>query len=834
MSMTPDSGDTESVALHEATRHRYLNYAMSVITSRALPDVRDGLKPVQRRILYAMYHNLRLLPDGRYRKSAAVVGEVMAKYHPHGDSSIYEAMVRLAQPFSMRHMLVDGQGNFGSMDGDGAAAMRYTECKLRPLAVELLDEIKKRTVDFRPNYDGQSFEPIVLPSQFPQLLVNGCEGIAVGMATRIPPHNLRAIIDACMMLIEDPDVSIKRLATKVKAPDFPTGGIILNDGAELRSIYETGHGAVRLQGTWTTEKHGRKNYVIVTSIPYSVNKSTLIEKIGTLIAEKKVPQLVDVRDESTDEVRIVLELRKSHDAPAAMAYLFKRTPLQTNFNVNLTCLIPVLGSDVPQPERTNLRKILWQWLIFRHATVRRRFEYELEKLRERIHILEGFEIVFNALDEAIRIIRGSEGKRDAAEQLMVRFDLDDVQTEAILELKLYKIAKLEILTIREELAEKRAEATRIEAILASDTELWNVVQTELTEIRKLYGEPRRTEIGIEQPEVSSYSEADYIVAEKTYVIVTRDGWIKRQGSFTDIEKIRTREGDRIGWIGRASTKSTISFFGDQGSAYVLRIDDIPSTTGYGEPVQRHFTFDDGERVVGVILNDERSLPTISTDLNVEANTDTDDGGEPIPPPPHCIAVTRKGRCIRFALSSHKDVSTKNGRRYMRPAGDDDAVVAVYVTDTTEQLSIASESTRALTFPVQQAKFIRGAGKGVIAIKLRDGDSVLAFELTQNKFEGALVKTPQGREETIRPSKFAGNRAARGKEILKRGRFVEWEEPILRYDQLHAITEEDEDAPDDDPEGGGGSNEEGGGNQGTTQNTSTQQGLPLPFGQGGDA
>ncbi len=831
--MTPDQSGIEPVALHSATRHRYLNYAMSVITSRALPDVRDGLKPVQRRILYAMYHNLRLLPDGRYRKSAAVVGEVMAKYHPHGDTSIYDAMVRMAQPFSLRHMLVDGQGNFGSMDGDGAAAMRYTECKLRPLAVELLDEIKKRTVDFRPNYDGQLTEPIVLPAQFPQLLVNGAEGIAVGMATKIPPHNLRAVIDACLMLIEDPDISLKRLARKVKGPDFPTGGVILNETSELSQIYETGSGSVRLQGTWTTEKHGRKHYVIVTSIPYGVNKGTLIEKIGALIAERKVPQLVDVRDESTDEVRIVLELRKPNDAPAGMAYLFKNTPLQVNYNVNLTCLMPVVGSDVPQPERANLRKMLWSWLVFRHQTVRRRFEFELEKLRERIHILEGFEIVFDAIDEAIRIIRGSEGKRDAAEQLMARFTLDDLQTEAILELKLYKLAKLEILAIREELEEKRTEAARIEAILASDAELWAVVSQELSEIRKLYGEPRRTAIGGDDViDTATFSEADYIVSEKTYVIVTRDGWIKRQQSFTDIDKIRIREGDEIGWIGRAITKSTITFFGDQGSAYVLRIDDIPSTTGYGEPVQRHFNFGDGERIVGVIINDERSLPEIEPEL--QAAEPSEDGEEPTPPPPHCIAVTRKGRCIRLALTSHSEVSTKNGRRYMRPDGTDDAVVAVYVTDTTEQLSIASEAGRALTFPVSEAKFIRGAGKGVIAIKLREGDRVLAFELTNHKYQGALVKTPQGREETVRPSKFEGRRAGRGSVVLKRGRFVEWDQKTIRYDLTNTI-EEDDDPPDDDDGPSGGSGGSAPQNSAVEKHESgIQQGLPLPLGPGGDA
>jgi DNA gyrase subunit A len=826
MPATPESSNVSVVALHEATRRRYLNYALSVITARALPDVRDGLKPVQRRILYAMFANLRLLPDGRFRKSAAVVGEVMAKYHPHGDSSIYEAMVRMAQPFSLRHTLVDGQGNYGSMDGDSAAAMRYTECKLRPLAVELLDEIKKRTVDFRPTYDGQLFEPIVLPAQFPQLLVNGCEGIAVGMATKIPSHNLRSVIDACVMLIDDPDVSLKRLATKVKAPDFPTGGTILNNSAELREIYETGRGTVRLQGNWNTEKQGRKNYIIITEIPFGVNKSTLIEKVGELIAERKLPQLLDVRDESTDVVRIVLELRKAHDAPAAMAYLFKRTLLQTSFHVNMTCLIPGAG-DVAAPERVNLRAMLHHWLQFRHQTVRRRFEFDLAKLLERIHLLEGFAIIFDALDEAIRIIRGSEGKRDAAEQLMVRFDIDDVQSEAVLELKLYKLAKMEIQAIRDELADKRAEATRIEAILASDEELWSVVKSELMEIRKLYGEPRRTILRTESEEVMTYSEADYIVAENSYVIVTRDGWIKRQLSFTEIDKIRIREGDQIGWIGRASTKSTITFFGDQGAAYVIRIDAIPSTTGYGEPIQRHFKFGDGEKVVGVIMNDEKAMRAMPEQTLDPA---ADEGEEPIPPPPHAIAVTRKGRCVRFAVSAHSEVSTRNGRRYMRPNGPDDSVVAVYLSDTTEHLSIASEAGRALCFPAVKAKFIRGAGKGVIALKLRDGDKVLAFELTRGKFEGVTITTPQGREETVRPSKFLGPRAGRGTVVIKRGRFTDWQKPLLRYDLLHAIPEDEESQEDtEDPptdKGGGG---DGGGGEGDTQ-----QDLSFPIGTGGDA
>jgi DNA gyrase subunit A len=378
----------QSVALHEAASRRYLSYALSVITSRALPDVRDGLKPVQRRILYAMSHNLHLRPDARHRKSAAIVGEVMAKYHPHGDQSIYDAMVRLAQPFSQLHMLVDGQGNFGSLDGDPPAAMRYTEAKLRPLAMELLEELGQHTVDLRPNYDGQYFEPVVLPARFPQLLVNGCEGIAVGMATRVPPHNLREVLDACVLLIDDPEAPLEKVCRKVRGPDFPTGGELLNSAEELREIYATGQGSVTVRGSAVPERQGKKALLILTSIPYAQNKADLVKRIGELISERALPQLLDVRDESTDDVRVVLELRRPEDEGPALAYLYKHTPLQQRYHINLTALVPTDNAEVCVPARLNLRDLLKHWLTFRLLTVRRRFEHELRKLREAIHILE--------------------------------------------------------------------------------------------------------------------------------------------------------------------------------------------------------------------------------------------------------------------------------------------------------------------------------------------------------------------------------------------------------------------------------------------------------------
>jgi DNA gyrase subunit A len=752
------------VALHRAAQRRYLSYALSVITSRALPDVRDGLKPVQRRILYAMLHNLSLRPQGRYRKSAAVVGEVMAKYHPHGDQSIYDAMVRIAQSFSLLHPLVDGQGNFGSMDGDPAAAMRYTECKLRPLAMELLEELPKQTVEYRPNYDGQYFEPVVLPARFPQLLVNGVEGIAVGMATKIPPHNLREVIDACTLLIDEPEADNAQLCRKLKGPDFPTGGHILNSRDELRDIYETGTGKVVVRGTWETEKVGRKHYIVLTSIPYALNKATLVERIGAAIVDRKVPQLLDVRDESTETLRVVLELRRAEDAQLAMAWLYKHTPLQQNFHVNLTCLVPTENPDVSAPARLDLKAILRHWLDFRLETVRRRFDFELRKLKERIHVLEALEIIFDCLDEAIRIIRASEGKRDAAEKLMDRFDLDDVQAEAILELKLYKLARLEILLIRTELDEKRAEASRIEAILSSAEELWRVVREELVELRQTYGKRRQTQIGPVDQE-TEYSEDDYIIAEDAVVVVTREGWFKRQGRVSELSKVRVRDGDAVAWAYKASTRSTMTFLTDKGGAYTLRVDDVPQTTGYGEPVQAHFKFAAGERLVGVISHDTRHRPKPPAAQPSLFDNDV--------PPPHVVAVTRQGRGLRISYDSFAEPSNKTGRRYAKVGGGRDGVLAAYGSDGTELVSLATKGGRMLVYPVEEINTVRGAGKGVLAIKLGAGDEVLAFELTRDKFGGATVLTSQGREETARQSKHLGKRADKGSVVLRRGGFTEW-------------------------------------------------------------
>ncbi|MEQ1570653.1 MAG: DNA topoisomerase (ATP-hydrolyzing), partial [Myxococcota bacterium] len=597
----PQTVDT--VPLHLATSERYLSYAISVITSRALPDVRDGLKPVQRRILYTMYNDLGLVATGRYKKCAGVVGDVMGKYHPHGDSSIYEALVRMVQSFSLRAPLIDGQGNFGSLDGDPPAAFRYTECKLMPIAEELLTEIRKQTVDFRPSYDGQREEPVVLPAQFPHLLVNGSEGIAVGMATRIPPHNLAEVISACIALIDDRSLTVRDLMRHVQGPDFPTGGRILTPPSELEKIYETGQGTLKVRATWAEVTEDGARRIVLDSVPYGQNKAKLVEHIGEEVRTRRLPQVVDVRDESTDEVRIVLDLAPDAAAETVMAYLFKRTDLQTTWPVNLTALVPVPGSAVCSPARLDLKQMLEHWLTFRLETVRRRYQYDLEQLRQRIHILEGFATIFDALDEAIRIIRASSGKKDAAASLIGRFQLSQVQADAILELQLYKLAKLEIEEIRAELADKLQRAAQIEQLLASEPKLWNEVRKELKEIRKHHGAPRSALLG--EAEALEFDADAYIVAEDTYVVVSRDGWIKRQSSFRELDKVRVREGDEIGWLVKADTRSTLTFFTNQGGAYVMRVDAVPQTTGYGEPVQASFTFADGEVVVAARSNDPR-------------------------------------------------------------------------------------------------------------------------------------------------------------------------------------------------------------------------------------
>jgi DNA gyrase subunit A len=757
------------VPLHETTSQRYLNYALSVITSRALPDIRDGLKPVHRRILYAMYTNLHLYPEGRYRKSATVVGEVMGKYHPHGDSAIYEAMVRMAQEFALRAPLVDGHGNFGSLDGDSPAAMRYTEAKLRPVAMELLKEIKKGTVAFRPTFDGTLNEPVVLPARIPNLLVNGSSGIAVGMATNIPPHNLGEVVDALIYMVGNPNPRISTLVEKfVKAPDFPTGGRILNTPEQLLQIYEKGEGAIELRGDYESEGKSR---VVINSIPYGLTKSSLIEQIADQIIKGKLPQVVDVRDESTDIVRIVLELKRGAPAAVAMAYLLKHTSLQTRFHVNMTCLVPTDNPEVCAPEKVDLRTVLQHFLDFRMEVVVRRLRFDLLELEKRIHILRGFEKIFDGLDEAIRIIRGSENKKDSAAKLMARFDLDEIQTEAVLETKLYKLSRLEIDAIRAELEDKEAKAAAIQALLDDEGARWKLIKDELREVRKAYGDERRSLI-TGPDEAIEYSEEDYIVDEDVYVIVTQDGWVKRQRSYSDLASIRVRDGDSVQYVLPGSTRKSVIFFTNVGSAYTTRIEALPSTTGHGSPIQALFDFTDGERIVGVVSMDPDALPQKVVEIPTEIEPELF-GGEPEDGKegPFMVAMTRDGQCIRLQLSTFADTSTRVGRKYMRPVGKD-TVLSVQPASGSENVCLATRGGFALIYPVNQIPVMKGAAKGVRAVRLGPKDTVLGFTLAEAARQGLEVETTRGRREVVRTTKFeVSNRGNKGRLVIQRGSLV---------------------------------------------------------------
>jgi DNA gyrase subunit A len=754
-------------SLAEEAERRYLNYALSVITSRALPDVRDGLKPVQRRILYAMLNDLGLRPEGRFRKSAAVVGEVMGKYHPHGDNALYDAMVRLAQDFVMRAPLVDGQGNFGSPDGDPAAAMRYTEARLRPVAMELLSELGKQTVDFRANYDGTREEPTVLPARFPNLLVNGSYGIAVGMATSIPPHNLGEVIDACVALIDAAELDVNKLLKHIKGPDFPTGGQLLSSKQELRDIYEAGQGSLKLRGEWVhepAEQRGENDFVVLSSMPYGIERRTVVEKIAELILKKKLPTLLDVRDESTEEVRVVLELKRGADPHLVMAYLYKNTPLQTSVQVNLTCLVPVEDSSVPAPQRLSLLEMLQYFLDFRFETVTKRLEYDLAQLLERIHILEGFEIVFDALDQAIRIIRKSQGRADAAQKLMGRFGLTTLQADAVLDLRLYRLSQLEILAIQKELAEKRAEEKKLRALLKSDSKRWALARDELLELKGKYADARRTKVvgDVDEPE---FAAEDFIVDEDAVVILCDSGWVKRVRQIKDVHQTRMREGDRVLAAVAGSTKVPVAFFSNRGTCYVALIHDIPAATGYGDPIQKLFKLGDGERIVAALAFDPRVIEVPPADPDA-----------PEPLPPHALAVTRRGLGFRFSLRNHAEPSTRAGRKFARP-GKDDEVMTVVALDRYEEadwIMCAASDGHAIAVEAEDIPLLSGPGKGVMVMKLGEDAHLIGAELGHRDLDTITVETGKGNARNLTLQSLAGSRAGRGHAVVRRGGFSRYQ------------------------------------------------------------
>jgi DNA gyrase subunit A len=772
----------DAVPLRLAAQTRYLNYSLSVITSRALPDVRDGLKPVQRRILYTMGEE-RLTASAKHRKCAKVVGNVMGNYHPHGDGSIYDALVRMAQPFSLRMPLIDGSGNFGSVDGDNAAAMRYTECRLTQVAGEILEDMATKTVAFKPNYDGTRQEPVVLPSRLPNLLVNGATGIAVGMATNIPPHNLKEVCNALLKLLKDPEIKTYQLVAKdaIRGPDFPTGGQIVNK-KDLLEIYKTGHGGVKVRGTSKVISGGKRKKPIlqITSIPYGVNKANLCERISELVFTSKLPLVEEVRDLSTDDIRIDLVLKKEGDEKKVLAYLYKNTPLQTNFNVNLTCLVPTENPEVAAPNRLGLKEILWYFLQFRLDVITRRLENELAALEKRLHILQGFVTVFDALDEIIRIIRRSDGKADAAQKIMKRFPvgkkgkegLDAEQTDAILELKLYRLAKLEINLILEEQKKKQKRVREIKRLLKDDSYAddidtnagrWKIVREEIESLLKNYCQDasakRRTIIDSidDEPE---YTAEDFIVAEDCHVMITRDGWVKRQKQIADPSKSRMRGGDSVLNVVAGSTVSTVGFFSSRGFCYTARMVDIPASTGFGEPIQKLFKLKDGEKIVSAISFDPRTIGDIAEDPKDQYF-----------PEVHGLAASSNGYALRFSLAPLAEPSTRSGRRFAR-VSTGAGIVGAYAITSDETILAISHECRAMVCPSEGINYLSGPGKGVMLIKLAKTDRLLGFKPSRGDRDLLVVETNRGAQKTISTAKYrTTSRGGRGNEIQKNGKIA---------------------------------------------------------------
>ena len=753
---------------------RYLNYALSVITSRALPDIRDGLKPVQRRLLYAMHQNLHLGGDARPRKSAAVVGEVLGKYHPHGDQAAYDAMVRLAQPFSLRYPLVQGEGNFGSLDGDSAAAMRYTEAKLAPLSEELFRDLRGATIPYRPNYDATLNEPVVLPSGIPQLLLNGASGIAVGMATSIPPHNFTEVIKALLAMIDDPTLASAGLLKHIKGPDFPTGGEILTSKRELRDIYEKGQGTIKLRGEWKVEDLPRgKRQVVVTSLPYTVNKAQLVEKIAEFVSSRKIPQVVDVRDESTDDIRIVLELKGNTSDELAMAYLCRHTTLQTSFSVNLTCLIPTGNPEVGQPRRATLSDLCRHFLDFRFEVVTKRFEHELSELETRLHILAGLALIADRLDTVIRLIRNATSRKDAREKLRQSFQLDETQADAILDIRLYQLARLEVEKIQTERQEKETRAQELRRLLSSESQRWTVIRDELEALGKQYGDRRRT--ALRAGEQLNYDPDAYIVHEEATVVLSRDGWIKRVRELKDPTSTRLREGDDIKAVLQGTTRDRLAVFTNRGMLYVIRINTVPATTGYGEPIQTLFNFQDGEQIVTVRLIRDRpsGSPAQENGTGAAKPGQTDLFAPPASPQvagerePALLLATARGLGFRFEPSVEE--TTRNGRKIARLAADD-AVITVQPVRGGRTVC-ATAAGYILAFSTEDIAELSGAGRGVILMRLEQDDRLVGA-VTSEPGAGVTVINTDGKERKIPLREIPlGKRAGKGRRVAKRSVLV---------------------------------------------------------------
>ena len=712
-------GNIETRNITTEIKTSFLSYAMSVIVSRALPDVRDGLKPVHRRILYGM-QELGNTSDKPYKKSARIVGDVMGKFHPHGDSSIYDAMVRMAQDFSYRYMLVDGHGNFGSVDGDGAAAMRYTESRMSKIAMEMLRDINKDTIDYGPNYDGSEKEPLVLPSRYPNLLVNGSAGIAVGMATNIPPHQLGETIDAVLAVSENPAITTEELMEIIPGPDFPTGGIILGRSG-IRRAYETGRGSIMVRAKVEIEqKSNGKEVILVHELPYQVNKAKLIEKIAELVRDKKIDGITNLRDESDrNGMRIVIEVRRDANANVVLNNLYKQTAMQSSFGINMLSLVD------GQPKVLSLKEMLYYYLEHQKVVIKRRTAFELRKAEDRAHILEGLRIALDHIDEIIAIIRSSRSGDEAKPTLMERFNLTERQAQAILDMRLVRLSGLEREKIEAEYQELQALIEQLRAILADEQKVVEIIRQEMTEIKERYNDARRTEIaagGLEMIE-----DEDLIPRENSVITLTHNGYIKRLAANTyrsqkrggrGVQGMGTNEDDFVEHLLSTSTHDTILFFTSKGKVFRTKGYEIPEfgRTAKGLPIVNLLNIDKGEHITAMI--------------RVESYDED----------AYFVFTTKLGLAKRTSVSQFANIRTNGliaiGLR------EDDELISVRLTDGKKQVVIGTHDGMLVRFKEDDIRAMGRTAAGVRGIKLREGDYVVDMEILEEGQE-ILVVTEKG-------------------------------------------------------------------------------------------
>ncbi|MDU4939571.1 MAG: DNA gyrase subunit A [Clostridium sp.] len=715
--MNFNEGKVIPVDINKEMKRCYIDYAMSVIVGRALPDVRDGLKPVHRRILYSL-QELGITPDKSYRKCARIVGDVLGKYHPHGDSSVYDALVRMAQDFSMRYMLVDGHGNFGSVDGDSAAAMRYTEARMNKIAVEMLRDINKNTIDFVPNFDGSEKEPSVLPARYPNLLVNGSSGIAVGMATNIPPHNLGEIIDGTVMLIDNPETSVLELMTIIKGPDFPTAGIIMGK-AGIRAAYETGKGKIVVRAKADIEEENSRHRIIVTELPYQVNKAKLIENIADLVKDKKIVGISDLRDESDRQgMRIVIELKRDANPNVILNLLYKHTKMQDTFGVIMLALVD------NEPQILNLKQVLCNYIDFQKEVITRRTIFDLNKAKSRAHILEGLRIALDHIDEVISIIRHSETSEIARNTLIERFNFTDKQATAILEMRLRRLTGLERGKIEEEYNELMKQIEYLNSILASEEKLLGVIKEELLEIKNKYSDERRTSI---EKVVNEIDIEDLIQEEEVTITLTHSGYIKRIPADTysaqrrggkGIQAMSTKEDDFVEHIMITSTHSDVLFFTNKGRVYKLRAYEIPEAGRVAK----------GTNIINLIAiePDER----IETVLSIRDNTK--DG--------FLFMATKKGIVKKTPLSDFKNLR-KNGLIAIN-LREGDELLKVKVTRGDANIIIVTQNGYAVRFSEKNVRAMGRTASGVRSINLKDDDIAVCMDISVDN-EDLLIISEYG-------------------------------------------------------------------------------------------